>query len=768
MDRHRPFALVALVIAATYLAGWFDPIERDLLDLRSRLYPRPASGELLLVVIDPASLQALKRRPWPRRYHAEALMRLLAAGARRIAFDIDFSSSSTLEDDRALADALSAAGPDRVALAVHRQWSGDEVFDAIPLPQFRDHVSPASVNVQPDPDGLVREIPTVAGWAEATVPTMPNWLLGWPSVAAPDVEIDFSIDPRTIPTLSFVDVLEGQFDPALVEGKRVLIGAAAIELGDWRSVPRYRALPGPLVQALAFETLIQNRSLWHLTGGPIALSGGVLTLLLGPWFVRLSWRRGLMLLAGSITSICVAAAALQPLAAMVLDTTAPMLGLLLAFSVAMLGRVERQARALVGQIGTLPAKDDMMRQLVDNSFDAIITFAGDGRVLSYNRSAERIFGVPAATMVGGALTELMPDDHGRALAALTDAGGTRELRGRHQNGRYLPLEATFSRMQLDEQWVGIAILRDIAERKAQQAELERLALHDALTGLPNRTLLSDRIANAISGARRSALAMAVLLLDLDRFKDVNDTLGHQVGDLLLTEVGPRLQQPLRAADTVARLGGDEFAILLPGSTDLATACRVAERIVEALRQPFVIQGLILEVGVSIGVALYPEHGAAPARRCGDVRGQARPDRLRRLQRRVRHPQRPSADLDRPAPPRDRERPAAPRVPAQDRRPHHRLGRRRGPDPLAAPRARRDPAGGVHSQRRADRSDQAAHALGDERRPARVAPLERRRLRSRHCGQSFGEVAAGSAIAGGRPGAASIVGAAARAADLRDH
>jgi diguanylate cyclase (GGDEF)-like protein/PAS domain S-box-containing protein len=608
MVRHRPFALVALLIAATYLAGWLDPVEQDLVDLRSRLDSRPASGDLLLVLIDPASLQALNSWPWPRRYHATALRHLIAAGASRVAFDIDFSSSSTPLDDRALADALAVAGPERVALAVHRQWTGNEVFDAIPLPQFERHVSPASINVQPDADGLVRRIPTMAEWAQTTVPTMPYWLLGAPGDAARDVVLDFSIDPSTIPTLSFVNVLEDRFDPALVAGRRILIGAAAIELGDWRSVPHYRALPGPLVQALAFETLAQDRSLWHVSGGPIALSAGVLTLLLGPWFVRLPWRRGLMLLAGSITSVGAAAAVLQPLAAVALDTTAPTLGLLLAFSVAMLGRIERQARALVGQIGALPAKDDMMRQLVDNSFDAIITFTGDGRVLSYNRAAQRIFGVPASSVVGATLTALMPDDHGRALAALTDAGGTRELRGRHQDGRYLPLEATFSRMQLDEQWVGIAILRDITERKAQQAELERLALHDALTELPNRTLLSDRIATAISAARRSGLPMAVLLLDLDRFKDVNDTLGHQVGDLLLTEVGPRLQQPLRAADTVARLGGDEFAILLPGSTDLATACRVADRIVETLKQPFVVQGLILEVGVSIGVALYPEHG----------------------------------------------------------------------------------------------------------------------------------------------------------------
>jgi diguanylate cyclase (GGDEF)-like protein len=115
--------------------------------------------------------------------------------------------------------------------------------------------------------------------------------------------------------------------------------------------------------------------------------------------------------------------------------------------------------------------------------------------------------------------------------------------------------------------------------------LVRRALHDALTGLPNRTLLDDRIAQAINAAKRSGEAMAVLLLDLDRFKEVNDTLGHVVGDRLLTMIGPRLRRPLREADTVARLGGDEFAILLPGPTDVPAACSIAERIVEAFRLP---------------------------------------------------------------------------------------------------------------------------------------------------------------------------------------
>jgi CHASE2 domain-containing sensor protein len=244
-----------------------------------------------VVAIDPASLQALNRWPWPRRYHAEVLRRLLAAGARRVACDLDFSSSLGAEDDRALEEVLAAAGPERVALAVHRQWAHDRTFDIAPLPGFRPHVSLASITVQPDPEGLIRGLQTVAPWGEGTVPTKPAWLAGGTSVAARDLLIDFSIDPATIPILSFVDVLDGRYDPALIAGRAVLIGPAAIELGDWRSAPIYRALAGPLLQALAFETLVQERGLRRLDGPPVALTSALVALLIGPWFLRLPWRR---------------------------------------------------------------------------------------------------------------------------------------------------------------------------------------------------------------------------------------------------------------------------------------------------------------------------------------------------------------------------------------------------------------------------------------------------------------------------------------------
>ena len=145
--------------------------------------------------------------------------------------------------------------------------------------------------------------------------------------------------------------------------------------------------------------------------------------------------------------------------------------------------------------------------------------------------------------------------------------------------------------------------------RREAAEKAHQALHDALTGLPNRTLFRTKVEEAIAASWGSSSHVAVMLMDLDGFKEVNDTLGHHNGDLLLQEVSVRLSGLLREEDVIARLGGDEFAILLPGVADGAEAVKAAEKVLGALEEPFVHRELTLEVGASIGIALYPYHGA---------------------------------------------------------------------------------------------------------------------------------------------------------------
>jgi diguanylate cyclase (GGDEF)-like protein len=137
---------------------------------------------------------------------------------------------------------------------------------------------------------------------------------------------------------------------------------------------------------------------------------------------------------------------------------------------------------------------------------------------------------------------------------------------------------------------------------------EHEAAHDSLTGLPNRKLYRERAVEAVQEAETSGLDVAVMLIDLDRFKEINDTLGHHIGDVLLQQIGPRLEAVLRRDDTIARLGGDEFAVLLHDVPDEATAMDVADRMLEALEQPFTLADVVLDIDASIGIALHPDHG----------------------------------------------------------------------------------------------------------------------------------------------------------------
>ena len=154
----------------------------------------------------------------------------------------------------------------------------------------------------------------------------------------------------------------------------------------------------------------------------------------------------------------------------------------------------------------------------------------------------------------------------------------------------------------------LATVRDITERKDAEERVQFLAYYDALTGLPNRTLLQDRISKALASAHRRKENVAVLFLDLDRFKIINDTLGHSTGDVLLQEVAARLKEWAREQDTVARVGGDEFVVLLTSVAQASDAAVAAQRVIDAITAEFSLKGNPINVTCSVGISMFPENG----------------------------------------------------------------------------------------------------------------------------------------------------------------
>ena len=154
----------------------------------------------------------------------------------------------------------------------------------------------------------------------------------------------------------------------------------------------------------------------------------------------------------------------------------------------------------------------------------------------------------------------------------------------------------------------VLVFRDVSDTRKMAEHMARLAQHDFLTGLPNRVLLLDRVGQAVAQARRSCKHVALLFVDLDRFKHVNDSLGHEAGDRLLKEIAARLKACVRAADTVCRQGGDEFVVLLPEAPGINEVAHIAEKLLEACRRRHTIDGQDVHVGASIGISLFPDDG----------------------------------------------------------------------------------------------------------------------------------------------------------------
>jgi diguanylate cyclase (GGDEF)-like protein/PAS domain S-box-containing protein len=255
--------------------------------------------------------------------------------------------------------------------------------------------------------------------------------------------------------------------------------------------------------------------------------------------------------------------------------------------------------------------------MAQNSSDVISLLDSDFAITYQSRSLSRDFGYMDQSLQGQSwLSWVHPDEQAQALVVLSQAKGSPqatlslECRLRRADGTYCYTETLITNL-LDDQHVERIVLttRDITDRKRAAEQLLRMALYDALTGLPNRRLLNDRLSQALSAAQREGQELAVLVLDIDSFKDVNDKFGHQAGDVLLQQFAARVDAQLRSSDTLGRLSGDEFVALLRNCFGVDEASAVAERIRGSLEVPFVVDDNTVEITCSIGIAVYPRHGS---------------------------------------------------------------------------------------------------------------------------------------------------------------
>ena len=276
---------------------------------------------------------------------------------------------------------------------------------------------------------------------------------------------------------------------------------------------------------------------------------------------------------------------------------------------------QRDADLAIMRADKLREIEALMASVFSASHDGILVVGADDTIVAVNQAAALLFGESEIALTSVPLARMLP--------TLPDDGqfsGYRETMARSNTGRTFPVEVATTNVGTDTAAMRVLVLRDITERKSYEETLRHQATHDPLTGLPNRTLLARLAEQRLKTAAEAGQSLALLLLDLDHFKEINDTLGHDIGDDLLCQLGERLTRLIGESGVVCRLGGDEFAVLLAPIPDAAHVHGTALQLSNQIEVPFPLRDLSLSVGASVGIALYPDHADTmkDLLRCADV------------------------------------------------------------------------------------------------------------------------------------------------------
>ncbi len=288
----------------------------------------------------------------------------------------------------------------------------------------------------------------------------------------------------------------------------------------------------------------------------------------------------------------------------------------LSYGIANLRSDSARRQAEIG----LRASEERYHMLFENGTDAIaLADAETGELLDVNHAMEKLVGSSKAKMIGKSQKILHPPEpsahavsRSLQLHRTSRKGESIETRILRKDGTTRDVEIRASTMELDGRKVLLGFFRDISDRKHYEERLEYQANHDSLTGLPNRKILSDRLAQSVSHSRRAGKWAAAMLMDLDRFKIVNDSLGHDAGDEILREMGRRLSNMMRSGDTVARLGGDEFMLIFPELSSEEDTVLLARKYLGAISRPVKVVGREISVSASLGIVIYPRDGESPS------------------------------------------------------------------------------------------------------------------------------------------------------------
>ncbi|MEM1400254.1 MAG: CHASE2 domain-containing protein, partial [Pseudomonadota bacterium] len=460
MRRKLIYIAAFVLVVALHQFGALNFLEARLSDMRFSLVKRAPTTDLIVVGIDPPSLAELDRWPWPRSHHADVLTKLIDAGAKQVAFDVDFSAATTPTNDRLFEEATIRAG-DRLVLPVFKQHvpsdAGLMSMISRPREQFISAARLASINVVPDRDGAVRAMPVPIFSQGVLTPSLAEVLAGKQVPPSTSYLVDFGIELSQIPRVSYADILRDRVDMSQFKGKTVLIGATAAQLHDQIPVARHVSISGVKLHALAYQSLVQDRVL-TAHGVPITLTiGALLILLFAERMHQWSWQRCLLTMTLGPTFLFAVSILTQINLAWSIEVAPSIFLLAVIMTAATLDQLYSQRLAILFQTRRAAQTRSIMDSVVENSFDGIATFDPEGCLKSANAAFLSMYGATFEAVQSWELScfvELPETD--KAAESPDHPLGQNEGFGIRFDGDRFPIDFTISRA-ISEDYSGIVV-----------------------------------------------------------------------------------------------------------------------------------------------------------------------------------------------------------------------------------------------------------------------------------------------------------------------
>ncbi len=614
-------AVFLLVLSA--LLSYFQIMQRwDNLyyDLESVFIEQATDDSIVIVAIDDYSLKKLGRWPWSRDSHARLIDQLTTAGAAAVAMDILFMEPDLMhpEYDRQLAAAIHRNG--RVVLPVLTREQNNTILVTKPLPEIAAAAHLAHVNMHFDSQGVVRKLDLQLELSNGqNLPAM--------SLAL-NRQLDSYVEPADLDTrgqtliafagpaghfrqISYADVLLDNSVRQSLQGKVVLIGMTAAGLGSNIATPvskSSRLMSGIEFQANAVAAIKSGSIIQTLARPACALLSLLLIVIPIMLYRFLKPGRAMLLALGFIVLTGASSFYLLSILQLWFAPLPTILGLILSYPLWSLRKLEQLRRSLFKE-------HERASATLMAIMDAVITTDSQGHIEFMNPAAEKMLACTLTEARNKPLAEICKilDKNestlldSRTLISKEQLSQTQIICNRNKQEYAVRVSVSSINTEKGQLAGYVYALSDLTELIISNQKIAFIAAHDALTGLPNRVLLQDRLEQAISSASQGHLSFAILFIDLDDFKKINEGIGHAFGDLLLQEVAGRLQHWVKPSDTISRWGGDEFIILLDNVAP-SDAADIAIKMIQSLSQSFMLNKQEVFVTLSIGISLFPEDG----------------------------------------------------------------------------------------------------------------------------------------------------------------